>query len=62
MKPKIGQYYYAPRGRFFRIFQCDHVSETGYTGTPVMTENLCNTAEQARRRVYQLNGWNYKTR
>ncbi len=62
MKPQIGQYYYAPRGRFFRIFRCDNVSAGGYTGVPVMSENLCDNPEQARKRVYQLNGWTYKPR
>ncbi len=61
MKPKIGQYYYIPRGRFFRIYRYVDVSPNGCSGSPVYEEPLYENKEDARKRVYQLNGWKYKT-
>lgn len=61
MKPKIGQYYYIPRGRFFRIYRYVDVSPDGCSGSPVCEEPLYENKEDARKRVYQLNGWKYKT-
>lgn len=59
---KIGQYYYAPRGPYFRIYRCTHVSESGFSATPVSTEPAFRNREDARRRVYSLNGWTYTPR
>lgn len=61
-RPKVGQYHYALRGRFFRIYRYTSVTDSGTTATPVMEEPLLSDREQARRRVYQLNGWNYTPR
>lgn len=57
MKPKVGQYFYAPRGRFFRIYRYDFVSAEATTAIPVQSEPFYADREQARRRVYELNGW-----
>lgn len=62
MKAKVGQYYYTPRGRFFRIYRYDSVTDTGSTASPVQAEPLFSDREQARKRVYELNGWKYNPR
>ena len=55
-----GQYYYVPSGRFFRIYRYTHVNASGaYAGTPVAGEPLHTCREDARKRVYELNGWKY---
>lgn len=57
---RVGQYYYIIRGRFFRIYRYTQVSVSGgYAGSPVDIEPLYPSREQARQRVYQLNGWKY---
>ena len=53
--PKIGQYEYDRRGRGFRIYRVDSVSENGYTASA--TGEFYFNREEARRRVWQLNGW-----
>lgn len=60
MKPKVGQYYYAPHGRFFHIYRWECVTETGGAASPVPDEPRFINREEARKRVYELNGWNYK--
>lgn len=62
MKAKVGQYYYTPRGHFFRIYRYDSVTDTGSTASPVQEEPLFSDREQARKRVYELNGWKYNPR
>lgn len=57
---KVGEYYYTPRGRDFRIYCCVY-SENGRTASdPVYEEPLFRDKEEARKRVYELNGWKYK--
>ena len=60
MKPKVGQCYYAPRGRAFRIYCYDYVSDTVATASPLPDEPYYYNREEARKRVYELNGWRYK--
>jgi hypothetical protein len=59
IKPKVGQCYYAPRGRAFRIYRYIHVNESCTMAEPVDDEPLYSNREEARRRVYELNGWNF---
>lgn len=56
---KQGQYYYTIHGRYFAIYRC--VFNDGHTsmGEKVVNEPPYYDREQARRRVYELNGWNY---
>lgn len=61
MKPKVGQYCYMPRGRVFRIYRYDFVSATASTLAAVPEEPVYYDREEARRRVYELNGWRYKS-
>ena len=60
MKPKVGQCYYTPRGRAFRIYRYDYVSDTVATASPLPDEPYYYNREEARKRVYELNGWRYK--
>lgn len=60
MKPKVGQYFYTPRGRGFRIYRYDSVTETTSSASPVTSEPLYFNREEARKRVYELNGWRMK--
>lgn len=59
MKPKIGMCYYAPRGRGFRIYRYDSVTEQGSTASPLRDEPIYYDREKVRKRVYELNGWRY---
>lgn len=49
-----------PRGRVFRIYRYDFVSATASTLAAVPEEPVYYDREEARRRVYELNGWRYK--
>ena len=60
MKPKVGQCYYALHGRGYRIYRYDYVGETVSTAAPVSDEPIYWDKEEARKRVYELNGWRYK--
>lgn len=60
MNLKVGQYFYAPRGSIFRIYRVDY--NDGITSASSPTGESYNTSEEARRRVYELNGWKYKTK
>ena len=60
MKPKVGRCYYAPRGRAFRIYRYDYVSDTVATASPLPDEPYYYNREEARKRGYELNGWRYK--
>lgn len=62
MKKKVGQYHYALRGNSYRIYRYVSVSDTGSCATEVMGEPSFTDPEQARRRVYELNGWAYRPR
>ena len=60
MKPKVGQCYYAPRGRGFYIYRYDFVGATTSTAVLLPDEPIYRDREEARKRVYELNGWRYK--
>lgn len=60
--PRVGLCYYAPRGRGFRIYRYDSVTTTTSTASPVPDEPIYFDREEARKRVYQLNGWNFNKR
>ncbi len=61
MKP--GQYHYIRRGRFYEIYRCTEAGTDGCAGSVhVLDEPPFTDREQARRRVYELNGWKYTTK
>lgn len=60
MKAKLGQYYYTPRGNGWRIYRYTHVSDTGFSGSAVTDEPTYFNREEAKKRVYELNGWKYR--
>lgn len=55
---KVGQYFYAPRRNRFAIYQTVSVSDNVIIDQP--TDEEYATREEAKRRVYELNGWNHK--
>lgn len=59
MTPKVGQYHYEPRGRGFRIYRYYAVTESSCAAYPVPDEPIYRNREEARKRVYELNGWKY---
>ena len=52
-----GQYYYEPYGRSFRIYRCVTNSASGFIARPVEGEPTYRDREEAKSRVYELNGW-----
>ena len=59
---KKGEYSYKPFGRDFRIYVCTYADGRTSMSTPLRNEPLYRDSEAARKRVYELNGWNYKPR
>lgn len=57
---KQGEYRYHPCGKDFRIYRCTYADGKGAISEPVPGEPLYANREEARRRVYELNGWKYK--
>lgn len=57
MKPKVGLYHYERRGRGYRIYRYTYVDENTASAAVVVGEPEFSDPEQARRRVYELNGW-----
>lgn len=57
---KKGEYSYQPHGRQFRIYVCTYADGRTTMSDPVRDEPFYNNREDARRRVYELNGWKYK--
>lgn len=55
MELKPGQYYYEPWGSCFRICRKNEHGSFPYTHIDV-----CYSREDARKRVYELNGWKMK--
>ena len=53
--PRVGQYEYDRRGKGYKIYQVNSVNENGYTSSP--TGEYYADREEARRRVWELNGW-----
>lgn len=60
MTAKVGQYYYAPKGRHFRIYRYTSVTETCSSASLVLEEPMYADRHEARKRVYELNGWTMK--
>ena len=52
--PKVGEYFYIPRGNSFAIYYQDTETTASPTGERIFSR------EAARKKVYELNGWNYK--
>ena len=59
---KSGDYFYTPRGKFYRKYRRNSASDKGTESIPVQDEPLFSSSEEARKRVYELIGWNYKPR
>ena len=57
-KMKPGLYHYVPHGRGFLIYRCESVTEHGSSSAP--TDEFFDNRDDARRRVYELNGWKLK--
>ena len=53
--PQVGQYEYSRRGAGFTIYRVESINEYGYTSAS--TGEIFRNIEDARRRVWQLNGW-----
>lgn len=53
--PKVGQYEYDRRGAGWKVYRVVSVSENGYASTS--TGEFYRNIEDARRRVWELNGW-----
>jgi hypothetical protein len=56
MKAEVGKYHFGRLHNLWGIWQYDYVSEDGRCTSSRKIEN-CATAEQAYRRIYELNGW-----
>ena len=56
MKAEVGKYHFGRSYNKWGIWQYEYVSEDGRSASSRKIEN-CDTAEQAYRRIYQLNGW-----
>ena len=54
---KVGEYSYSIHGRNYRICVCDYSDGKIQTSSPVRNEPLYIDREEARKRVYELNGW-----
>jgi hypothetical protein len=52
----VGTYHFGRSYNKWGIWQVEYVSEDGRSSSSRKVEN-CDTAEQAYRRIYQLNGW-----
>ena len=56
MNRTVGTYHFGRSYNKWGIWQVEYVSEDGRSSSSRKVEN-CDTAEQAYRRIYQLNGW-----
>lgn len=56
---KKGEYHYARRGQVFRIYVCVESTPESEVSRPAGDEDYFDR-EEARRRVYELNGWKYR--
>lgn len=57
MKEKA-QYYYRIHGSIFEICRSTHIDGDVAFGTRVPGEKTYSNREDAKKRVYELNGWN----
>ncbi len=60
MEPKVGQYHYVYRGNSYVIYRCERSTEKGCLISARTDEPVFRDREQARKRVYELNGWRSK--
>lgn len=62
--PKVGQYFYCLHRNTFVIHQYTDIYDNGYSAQPAVGEKAYQIyeREEARKRVYELNGWTYKPR
>lgn len=58
--PRVGEYFYQVSGRHYRIYRYTKVTSRASLASPVHSEQFFRNREDARRRVYELNGWEYK--
>ena len=56
MNRTVGTYHFGRSYNKWGIWQVEYVSEDGTASSSRKVEN-CDTAEQAYRRIYELNGW-----
>lgn len=56
MNPSKSRYELHRRGRQFVVYRMEY-TETGGMGSPVY---WTNDFEEARKKLYELNGWKYK--
>ena len=56
MNRTVGTYHFGRSYNKWGIWQVEYVSEDGTSSSSRKIEN-CDTAEQAYRRIYELNGW-----
>jgi len=55
-EPKIGEYHYAPRGNDWCVYVWTFAGENGAASADFVVR--FGTKEEARRFVYEKNGWN----
>ena len=60
MNPKVGMCFYTRRGTGWCIYRYTMVNGTASCADPLPDEPIYFDREEARKRVYQLNGWRYK--
>ena len=53
--PRVGQYQYDRRGRGWKVYKVDFVSENGYSAS--YTGLYFSDIEEARNYVWKMNGW-----
>lgn len=54
---KIGEYFYAPRGRRYKIYRISSITPTSTSSESI--GEIYARREEAKKRVYELNGWHY---
>lgn len=61
---KVGQYKVSLHHGSWAIYRITHVSDMGYSMQPVLDEPEFpyDRRDDAIRRMYQLNGWEYRPR
>lgn len=62
MTPKKGEYYYHYYKGGYAIFKCTSSENGNYAGEKVWEEKVYHDPKQAKKRVYELNGWEYKNK
>ena len=60
MIPKTGQFYYTFYKGGYAIFKCTSSENGHYAGERIWEEKTYRDPKKAKKRVYELNGWEYK--